>query len=91
MDNGQRDARGRFTRGNSGGPGRPRREVERGYLATMAQVCDISVWRQIVLKAVEQAKRGDHRAREWLSRYLVATRGVEEGPIEIEVNIAGTE
>jgi len=34
-------------------------------------VCTFDVWREITMKAVEQAKRGDARARQWLSDYLI--------------------
>ncbi len=65
--------RGRpFQLGNPGGPGRPKWTVEQTYLdATLASV-PVSAWRKIVAKAVTQAKAGDFRAREWLSRLLVS-------------------
>ncbi len=66
-----KDARGRFVKGGPGGPGRPRRSVEESYLQTLYQVVKREDWREIIQKAVEQAKKGDDRARRWLSEYLV--------------------
>lgn len=58
-------------KGHPGGPGRPRRTVEESYLQTLYQVVKREDWREIIQKAVEQAKQGDDRARRWLSEYLV--------------------
>jgi len=67
-----RDAKGRFVKGESGNPqGRLPKQVEQTYLQVSENVCSFDVWREIVAKAVEQAKRGDARARQWLSDYLV--------------------
>ena len=67
-----RDAKGRFVKGESGNPqGRLPKQVEQTYLQVCEGVCSFDVWREIVAKAVEQAKRGDARARQWLSDYLV--------------------
>jgi hypothetical protein len=52
MDNGHRDPQGRFTVGNPGGPGRPRRAVEREYLAAMSDAVSLDEWREIVKAAV---------------------------------------
>jgi hypothetical protein len=64
--------RGRpFQKGNPGGPGRPKREVERAYLdATLASVSP-SDWQKVVAKALQDAKNGDAAARAWLSKYLL--------------------
>ena len=67
-----RDSKGRFVKGVSGNPqGRLPRQTETSYLQVSESVCTFDVWREIVTKAVEQAKRGDARARQWLSDYLV--------------------
>ncbi len=66
-----RDPSGRFTSGNAGGPGRPRRITERAYLQTMSEACPPDVWREIIAKAVEQAQAGDSKSREWLASYLL--------------------
>jgi hypothetical protein len=62
---------GTFAKGNAGGPGRPRRAKERDYLQALTDVVGLEDWRAIVQKAVDTAKAGDHRAREWLAKYLV--------------------
>lgn len=33
----------------------------------------LDAWRQIVTAAVESAKQGDARAREWIARYVLGT------------------
>src|SRR5262249_28067088 len=64
--------RGRpFKKGNPGGPGRPRREVEREYLGAILGVVSLDDWRLIVAKAKRDAIAGDRHAREWLSKYIV--------------------
>jgi len=68
----ERDAKGRFAKGASGNPqGRLPKQIEQSYLQVSESVCTFDVWREIVMKAVEQAKRGDARARQWLSDYLI--------------------
>ena len=67
-----RDSKGRFVKGASGNPqGRLPKQTETSYLQVSESVCTFDVWREITMKAVEQAKRGDARARQWLSDYLV--------------------
>lgn len=64
--------RGRpFAKGNPGGPGRPKREVEESYLVALRAEVSIADWQKVAKKAVEQAKEGDDRARTWLSKYLL--------------------
>lgn len=68
----ERDAKGRFVKGQSGNPdGRPKREVEADYLVMLGAVVTPERWRAIVEKAATQAERGDDRARRWLSDYLI--------------------
>lgn len=67
----ERDQHGRFEPGNSGGPGRPKRAVEKEYLAVISETCSVEEWRAIVELAVKQAKNGQEKAREWLASYLV--------------------
>lgn len=67
----QRDGMGRFTNGNPGGPGRPRRKVEEEYLASMETIVDVEAWQQIVKRATIDAIAGDAKARSWLSGYLM--------------------
>lgn len=65
-----RDKNGRFAAGNPGGPGRPRREVERAYVDATTAAVPIDAWTAIVTKAVADAKAGDGVARAWLSKVL---------------------
>ena len=67
--NGDRDARGRFTTGNPGGPGNPYpKQVARIRSLIRESVSDQDL-RAIVNKLVEQAKAGDiQAAREVLNR-----------------------
>ncbi len=66
-----RNGAGQFAPGNPGGPGRPRRETERQYLSIISEACPPATWREIVEKAVWQARAGNEKAREWLASYLV--------------------
>ena len=66
-----RQSSGRFAKGNPGGPGRPRRAVEREYLAALNAAVSLDDWAKIVAKAVEDATDGDWRSREWVTRYLL--------------------
>ena len=62
---------GRFQKGNPGGPGRPRRAVEREYLAALSDAVNPDQWRRVVEKALQDAQAGDATARAWLSKYLL--------------------
>ena len=66
-----RDEKGRFLQGHPGGPGRPSRETEDGFLGILRSEVKPDLWRKVVGKALEQAVRGDYRARQWLSAYLL--------------------
>jgi hypothetical protein len=61
-----------FKKGQSGNPkGRRPKEREVEYSNIIQSNCSPSDWKMIVAKAVEQAKRGDEKARKWLSDNLV--------------------
>lgn len=66
-----RGSNGRFLSGNRGGPGRPPRRVEEAYLDAMRGIVTMPRWRKIVRQALEDALAGNHRARVWLSRYVL--------------------
>ncbi|HKB36037.1 MAG TPA: hypothetical protein VKD72_06255 [Gemmataceae bacterium] len=74
MNNGHRNQKGHFTVGNPGGPGRPRRTVERDYLAALSEAVTLDDWQEIVQAAVAAAKQGDGKARDWLCRYLIGEK-----------------
>jgi len=81
-----RDARGRFVKGNGAskgnGGGRPPKKREERYYEITISTVTFSDWERIVQKAAEQAKRGDSTARKWLADYLVGTP-------EQNINITG--
>ena len=74
-----RDHMGRFAAGNSGGPGRPKRQAEEDYLQTLSERVPLALWAVIVDKAASDAAAGDARARDWLSKYLMPQPGADEG------------
>jgi hypothetical protein len=43
------------------------------YLKTLARCVDMDDWREVIQKALADAKEGDRHARKWLSDYLVGT------------------
>lgn len=70
------DENGRFANGNLGGPGRPRRAIERQYLAAISEACPPDAWREVVDRAVADAKQGDHQARAWLGKYVLGEKPI---------------
>lgn len=66
-----RNDKGRFVQGNKVSPGRKPRRTEDQYLRATINSVTLADWKDIVDKAVAQAKRGDSRARQWLSDYLL--------------------
>ena len=86
----ERDESGKFAKGNPGGPGRPKKErEERFYEITLAAVT-FDDWKEIVRKAVAQAKKGDSVARKFLADYLIGPpvqrqehSGPDGGAIEV--------
>ena len=74
-----RDHMGRFAAGNSGGPGRPKRQAEEDYLQTLSERIPLALWAEIVDKAASDAAAGDAKARDWLSKYLMPQPGADEG------------
>lgn len=66
----QRDEKGRFKKGASGNPGgRPIDQSK--YLKKIDTALTFKSWRAIIKKAIEQAERGDSKARQWLSDYVL--------------------
>lgn len=61
-----------FKKGQSGNPnGRKPKEREIEYSNIIQSTCSPSDWKEICKTAIAQAKRGDERARKWLSDNLV--------------------
>jgi len=67
----KRNSDGTFAKGNAGGPGRPPRATESEYLRVLMGACPLDTFREIVERAVADAKAGDAQARAWLATYLV--------------------
>ena len=67
----ERDANGRFAKGNSGGPGRTSKTREVRFLEITLATVTYQDWADIVEKAKDQAKRGNPVARKWLGDYLL--------------------
>lgn len=66
-----------FKKGNPGGPGRPPRATEAAYMAATIQAVPIEKWRKVCAVALQQALRGNHKAREFLAKYLLPARREE--------------
>jgi len=86
----ERNASGQFEKGWKGGPGRPPRAKEEKFYRIMTTAVTLKDWREIIKKAVEQAKRGNHQARKFLADYLIGPpierkeiSGPEGAPITI--------
>ena len=84
----EREANGRFAKGNSASKGhshgRPKRKREERYYDILVSTVTFDRWKRIVDKAAQQAERGDSIARKWLADYIV---GVPEQTQN--VNITG--
>ena len=67
----ERDDRGRFAQGGPGGPGRPPRATEVVYMRALSDVLTLDAWRDICETAINSARDGDAKAREWVARYAL--------------------
>ena len=80
-----RDKKGRFDKGNAGGPGRPKRPTEVAYLNVLMNNCSLEDWGEICSQTVIDAKAGDAKAREWLGKHLVgATKNGAPTPMMVQ-------
>lgn len=81
-----------YKKGESGNlKGRPKKATETEYLAAITSVVKRDDWRDIVERAMKDAKRGDTAARKWLSDYIIGVpvqrqeiSGPEGGPIPVK-------
>jgi len=88
----ERDDSGKFAKGNPGGPGRPKKEREQRFYEITLSTVTFDDWKDIVNKAIAQAKKGDPVARKWLSDYLMGppvqrqeVTGAEGGVIRVKL------
>ncbi len=81
---------GRFLPGNPGGPGRPRRAVEREYLATLSDNVSLDDWAEIVQANVKRAKQGDPGARDWLASHLLGKEPLSLNQLAIREGLGVT-
>jgi hypothetical protein len=66
MDN-NHTQNGKFAKGNKASPGRKPKAVEDDFIVLIDKAVKPEDWIEILDKAVVLAKRGDSRAREWLT------------------------
>ena len=69
---------GQFKGGNQAavGHGRPRKPAPE-YLAAVAEELSLDDWRAIIKSAIADAKNGDHRSREWVTRLFLDAQKLE--------------
>jgi hypothetical protein len=67
-----RDEKGHFAKGVSGNPkGRAPKQREAQYISVLVSCVSDTDWKEIITKAVTDAKRGDTAARKFLADYLI--------------------
>ncbi len=66
-----REANGRFAKGNRVSPGRHARPTERRYLEMLLGELTPERWIGIVRRAIADALQGSGEARRWLAEYAV--------------------
>lgn len=69
----ERTKDGKFADGHVGIGGRPRKDREQRFYEVAVSTVTFKDWREIIEKAVYQAKRGDTAARKFLADYLMGT------------------
>ena len=73
-----RNPKNQWPKGVSGNPkGRPKRAFERAYLDATIGSVSLADWSDIIGKAVEQARDGDDRARNFLAKYLMPEQALK--------------
>jgi hypothetical protein len=53
------------------GRSKPRRPIEREYLATLNAAVPLDTWQAICKRAADDALAGDAKARDWLAKWLL--------------------
>lgn len=69
-----RDDNGRFTTGNQLSTGRLPRKTEDLYMDTLSEALTVPKWKKVIKKTIEDAQKGDARARELLFKYVLGTQ-----------------
>ena len=67
----ERDANGRFVKGNGGGPGRPSKREEERYRELLKEAVSYAQWKRIIQKLAEKAGNGDVQATKLLFEYIL--------------------
>ena len=83
--------KGGFKKGVSGNPkGRAPKQREVQYMDALVSCVSVDDWKEIITKAVTDAKRGDNVARKFIADYLIGPpvekkeiTGADGGPLEI--------
>ena len=78
----QRDEKGRFAKGNPGGPGRPTRETEQYFIELFRDCVSDDDFRAVVDALVRAAKRGNTSAAKMILDYLM-------GPPKQKAEVSG--
>jgi hypothetical protein len=73
-------------------PGRHKRAFEEKFIGILRSSVSADDWQQVVAKALDQARNGDTKAREWLSNWMqgkvpdrIEHSGPEGEPVAIEI------
>ncbi len=67
----QRDQKGRYLPGHSGGPGRPKKKRDPAYMTIVEEEVTHEDWRAIIRTLKEAALNGEPQAQKLLAAYLL--------------------
>src|SRR5262249_32606988 len=81
-----RDGRGRFTKGNPGGPGNPFARRVAALRSLLLELVSDDDLRQVAQVLLEQAKQGDHAAVKLLFQYLLGKPSSPVDPDRLELD-----
>jgi len=86
----QRGEHGQLKKGSVLNPkGRSKRATEEAYLDILKKEVTVNDWREIVQKAIIDAKRGDSVARKFLADYIIGTP-IQNVSANVNANISNT-